>query len=327
MRKRREQSVSAVLGFVVGDALGVPVEFRARGELAEDPVEDMREYGTHHQPAGTWSDDTSMVVATMEWLTETEEEPADYGSLIDKFASWLLFGDYTPYGRVFDCGISTSRAIWKYFDGEKPLRCGGGSVSDNGNGSLMRILPAAIRYCDDLAVLTPETAGRIYELSSLTHAHARSRAACLIYSAVAADLMRSPEKEKEEIVERSLFRCRAFLEAETDDDLAAEAKTFQRLWEGAAFRNLREDEIRSTGYVLDTLEAAVWCFLTTDSYAECVRKAVNLGDDTDTVGAVAGGLAGLYYGRESIPEPWLAVIPKRDWIEVLAAGLVGESRN
>lgn len=153
MKKELEinRYIGAVLGLVVGDALGVPVEFKSRAELKANPVTDMIGYGTHNQPAGTWSDDSSMAIATMEWLGEMENAIPDYTLLMDKFSNWLMYGDYTPYGHTFDCGISTSRAIMNYGRGMDPLQCGGKTDYDNGNGSLMRILPVALWNSSKLA--------------------------------------------------------------------------------------------------------------------------------------------------------------------------------
>ena len=115
-------------------------------------------------------------------------------------------------------------------------------------------------------------------------------------------------------VESSLLKCKQYLESVADEDIAYEMQKFSRLWNLQEFMNLEENKIKSSGYVVDTLEAAIWCFLNTDNYKECVLKAVNLGDDTDTVGAVAGGLAGLYYGIDGIPKGWIDIIPKKEWI-------------
>lgn len=123
-----------MLGFVIGDALGVPVEFVSRQELRDNPVTEMREYGTHNQPAGTWSDDSSMSLATMEWLGEMGESKPDYKVLMDKFSAWLLYGDYTAHQENFDSGISTNKAIMNYARGVEPLQCGNKSEYDNGNG-------------------------------------------------------------------------------------------------------------------------------------------------------------------------------------------------
>ena len=309
--------VAAMIGLVVGDALGVPVEFRSRIELQDNPVTDMRGYGTHSQPAGTWSDDSSMAIATMEWLGEMKTSEPDYKLLMDKFSSWLLYGDYTPYQNNFDCGITTNEAVMNYGRGIEPLQCGGKSEYDNGNGSLMRILPAALRYSESLASDEMNGVEIIYNLSSLTHAHTRSKLGCLIYSKIIADMVYMKD-DKFAAVEKSLISCKQYLDSVSDEDVAYEKQKYSRLWNLQDFKNLGESAIKSGGYVVDTLEAAIWCFLNTDNYTDCVLKAVNLGGDTDTVGAVTGGLAGLYYGFEDIPKDWLNVIPKKDWIIELA---------
>lgn len=311
------KNIAAMIGLVVGDVLGVPVEFMSRAELKDNPVTDMRAYGTHSQPAGTWSDDSSMAVATMEWLGEIGTSEPDYKLLMDKFSNWLLYGDYTPYQNNFDCGIATSKAIMNYGRGIEPLQCGGKSEFDNGNGSLMRILPAALKYSEGLASDEMRDVEIIYNLSALTHAHTRSKLGCLIYSKIIADMVQITD-DKFGAVERSLLKCKQYLESVEDDDVTYEMQKYSRLWNMQEFMNLEENDIKSSGYVVDTLEAAIWCFLNTDNYKDCVLKAVNLGDDTDTVGAVAGGLAGLYYGIDGIPKEWVDVIPKRDWIMKLA---------
>lgn len=309
--------LASVLGLVVGDALGVPVEFKTREEIKKNPVTGMLGYGTHNQPAGTWSDDSSMVIATMDWLSEMKDGRPDYRCLMDKFCRWLAKGDYTPYQNVFDCGIATNQAIFKYCKGIEPLECGGKAEYDNGNGSLMRILPAALWCSENLAGEDMNGAEFIYQVSSVTHGHLRSKMGCLIYSKIVADLLHAEHRDKVEIVEKSLNSCRNYFERSQGEGAAFEKQTYARLWDLKEFVQLEEWAIKSSGYVVDTLEAAIWCFLNTDSYRDCVLKAVNLGNDTDTVGAVAGGLAGLYYGMEAIPEEWLNVIPKREWITEL----------
>lgn len=308
---------AAILGLIVGDALGVPVEFKSRRNMKDDPITDMIGYGTHNQPAGTWSDDSSMVIATMEWLGEMKDNQLDYALLMDKFSNWLMCGDYTPYGEVFDCGISTSRAIMNYGKGIEPLECGGKAGWENGNGSLMRILPAALYWSEGLATEDMKGKEVIFDLSALTHGHMRSKMACLIYSKLIADLLCNPDKDKMEIVEKSISICKKYFDSSDDEEVLAEKETFARLWNTSTFAGLGEEHIKSSGYVVDTLEAAIWCLLNTDNYKDCVLKAVNLGEDTDTVGAVAGGLAGLYYGSETIPKEWMDVLPRKDWITEL----------
>lgn len=307
-----------MLGLVVGDALGVPVEFKSRAELKANPVTDMIGYGTHNQPAGTWSDDSSMVMATLEWLSEMENNKPNYTLLMDKFSNWLLYGDYTPYGNTIDCGISTSRAIMNYGRGMDPLNCGGQSDYDNGNGSLMRILPAALWKSAELAGEEVYGADFIFNVSAVTHAHVRSKIGCLIYSKLIADLLYNKNDDKFDAVQSSLHRCKSYLETIDDKQTSYEIGKYARLWDLDTFKNLDEEVVKSTGYVVDTLEAAIWCFLNTDNYKDCVLKAINLGDDTDTVGADAGGIAGLYYGMEEIPVGWIELLPKKEWVIELA---------
>lgn len=318
----RKQCVSAVMGLVVGDALGVPAEFLSRAELKETPITDMIGYGTHEQPAGTWSDDSSMTIATIEWLGESKESPLNYNALMEKFSQWLMYGEYTPYGDNFDNGIATGRALIRYSKGIEPLQCGGRAENENGNGSLMRILPAALFFSKGLLDAGFDKAEEIFNISSLTHAHMRSKLGCLIYSKLVADLLHMPRSNKLSMVTKSLARCREYLAGSADEEIAEEMKKYSRLWGAEVFMNLHEDQIKSSGYVVDTLEAAIWCFLNTDSYRDCVLCAVNLGDDTDTVSAVAGGLAGLYYGMDNIPQGWLNLIPKREWIIELTEKMI-----
>lgn len=307
----------AIMGFVVGDALGVPVEFVSREKLRDNPVTGMLGGGTHNQPAGTWSDDSSMSIATMEWLGETNPANPDYALLMDKFSNWLLYGDYTPHQDNFDCGNSTCKAIMNYGRGIEPSQCGKKAEYNNGNGSLMRILPVALKYSDGLVKNEADSIEMIYNLSALTHAHMRSKLACLIYSKIIADMLCRKEEDKFTLVKQSLLNCRQYLDSVSDEEILNEMQNYSRLWDLQSFKILNEDKIKSSGYVVDTLEAALWCFLNTDNYKNCVLKAVNLGDDTDTVSAVAGGMAGLYYGIEEVPNEWLEVIPKSEEIQEL----------
>lgn len=276
---------NAIMGLVVGDALGVPFEFRRRDSFK---AEDMTGYGTYNQPAGTWSDDSSMTLATIESLRRSGR--LDFDDIMHNFCGWLFYGEFTPHGHTFDFGNTTKNAIMKYkLDNIEPLKCGGSSVMDNGNGSLMRILPLAFIY---------HSTTDIYALSSLTHAHAISKFACRFYVKVAKNLINGKNKHL----------------AITDVDYEF-PKEFKRI---RKIKKLSRDEIRSTGYVVDTLEAALWCFIHTESFKECVLTAVNLGNDTDTIAAVAGGLAGIYYGvggDKGIPEEWISNIAKKDWIK------------
>lgn len=322
---------AGIFGTVVGDALGVPVEFTSRAERKADPVTDMRGYGTHSQPKGTWSDDSSMALATMDSMIRQKGIHCD--DIMEKFKGWLLHGDYTPYGRVFDVGITCRKAIGNYKSGCDATMCGGDREDDNGNGSLMRIMPVSlyesIRHEDweenEQHSVMDDVASDVHDASSLTHRHPRSRMACMIYTAICHEMIQNKGGSLQEVLQSAVNRTLDFYgnaeeaRAWSDEAFLAEIRSdhFRRLRDLDAFRKLPEEEISSGGYVLHTLEASIWCLLQTDSYRDCVLKAVNLGDDTDTTGAVTGGLVGLWYGYDAIPQEWLDVIASREWIDSL----------
>lgn len=293
-----------IFGLAVADALGVPVEFKERTALREDPVMDMRGKGTHHQPKGTWSDDTSMTLCLADSLSTGG---VNYDDIMDRFCRWWIGGEYTPHGYAFDIGGATGRALSRFREGSPPLLCGGRNERDNGNGALMRILPAAyiarsvpIDKCMDI----------VHSLTTLTHAHPRALIASGIYVRICIALLEG--KSPSDAVSRALTECRVYYQTGAHAD---ELCHYERLMNGIA--QLREEEIRSSGYVVDTLEAAVWCLLNTGNYRDCVLKAVNLGDDTDTVAAVAGGMAGICYGYADIPSEWLRSLARSDIIETV----------
>ena len=298
---------SVMIGHAVGDALGVPVEFASREELENAPVTDMEGYGTYPVPAGAWSDDTSMALAALDSLASGK---VDWDEIMRNFGRWLSEDAYTPTGECFDAGKTCVKAILNYFKDKMPYnRCGESGERSNGNGSLMRIHPFVLYATITMLNGTNDGywswMGFIKQASSLTHAHDRSIMGCTIYSYILSFLMR--EQSRESLINGIEFAGR-------DLDYLPEFEYYTRIFD-PDFANLPTDEIKSTGYVVDTLEAALWCLLTTDNYKDCVLKAVNLGGDTDTIAAVAGGLAGALYGYDSIPEEWRNTLIKREYIE------------
>jgi ADP-ribosylglycohydrolase len=288
-----------------GDALGVPVEFQSRAFMKENPVNDMTEFGTHHQPKGTWSDDTSLMLC----LAESIVEGIDVNKLAQKFIAWKNDNLWTPHGYVFDIGIGTREAIERLQNGEIPELAGGFDEYDNGNGSLMRILPLILHIKDfDIDQRFEWTK----KVSSITHAHIRSIMACFYYLEFAKKIIEGKEKFK------------AYQELQKELTIYFEKRKFNSL-EIQKFNRLLFDDIsqveefniKSSGYVIDTLEASIWCLLTTNSYTEAVLRAVNLGNDTDTTGAVTGGLAGLIYGIDAIPKEWLHNLARNEEIDKL----------
>ena len=180
-----------IIGFIVGDALGVPVEFNSRHELEEDPVTGMRSYGTYSQPSGTWSDDSAMTLATMHSLVQ--KQGIDYEDMMEKFVEWVEDGKYMQGNNTFDIGITTRSAIERYeFNKISPTLCGGTGERDNGNGSLMRVLPLA--YIKDIDYETIEN------ISALTHGHKRSKIACVLYVEIAKSMLENDDLTIEEHV-------------------------------------------------------------------------------------------------------------------------------
>ena len=307
-----EKIKAMTLGIAVADAVGVPVEFKSRYILKKRPVIDMLGYGSHYQPAGTWSDDTSMTIATMESITR--QKRIDYADLMNNFALWYFEGEFTTRGEVFDCGGTTLSAIIKYVRGIPLEDCGSEESYSNGNGSLMRILPVVVYLHSIYGKDFDERAmSVIHEVSALTHAHPRSIVGCGIYSLIAVQLLEG--KTIPEAIQIGLNNAEKYY---SDFVFVDEFEKYSRLWQ-EDFATLPEEEIKSTGYVVDTLEAALWCLLNTKNYKSLVLKAVNLGEDTDTVAAVAGGLAGIYYGLEEIPEEWLLKLQNRECLEEIAS--------
>ena len=309
----QESVFDGMYGLCIGDAVGVPAEFISRSELAEHPIIDMTGYGTHYQRPGTWSDDSSLALCTLDSLAGG----IDYLDMMDRFRSWVELGMYTPYGKVFDIGLATDQAIDQYIRDVPVLQCGGTDEYNNGNGSLMRILPLAF-YFKAKQISYGQAMEITADVSSLTHAHLRSKMACQIYITIALHLLEGQSLEhgiKEGLAEAKDFCTQRSL---------VEASHFQRIFRDD-FASTPVDEINSTGYVVDTLEAAIWCLLNTKSYKECILKAVNLGDDTDTTASVAGGLAGIVYTRARMPENWIQDLARKDMIDEICARFVKQN--
>lgn len=289
-----------LIGVATGDALGVPVEFEPRFYFKENPVADMQEFGSYNQPKGTWSDDTSLTLC----LAENIKEGLDLDKLAQKFIAWKNDNYWTARGWVFDIGIGTRIAIERLENGEVPELAGGFEEMDNGNGSLMRILPL-ITFTKDLSI--DERYNWTKKVSSLTHAHIRSVMACFYYLEFAKKIIEG--KDKFQVYLELQKEVLHYFESKEINPL--EIQKFNRiLLEDIA--KVDEDNIKSSGYVMDTLEASIWCILNSNSYKEAALKAVNLGHDTDTTGAVTGGLAGLIFGLEGIPKEWIEVLARKE---------------
>ena len=279
-----------IIGLIIGDALGVPVEFTSREILKKDPVTGMRGYGTYNMPPGTWSDDSSMTIATIASIIN--KQTIDYDDIMCEFLDWIENGKYTQYQDTFDYGITTRNGLLNYKNGMEAILCGGNDEHDNGNGSLMRILPLAF-----IPNIDYET---IENISGLTHGHLRSKIACVFYIEIAKSML----ENELSIAEHVKLAGNKIKEHYKDSN---ELSHFSRIFNNDLNN---EDTISSKGYVISTFESVIYALETTDIFKDAVLKAVNLGRDTDTVGAICGGLAGIYYGYDSIPIHWIESIPK-----------------
>ena len=285
--KNTEFLKGAMLGLIVADALGVPFEFKNRDTFK---VTGMVGGGTHNQPVGTWSDDSSMTLATLDSFIKKDK--IDMNDIMRKFLAWFKDYTYCPHGVCFDIGHTVVTALGRYderslFGDCDPTRCGGRGFKDNGNGSLMRILPIAF---------VEHTVQDILDLSSLTHAHEIALMSCRLYVQLAENLMNGMSKED------AITHLTCCID---------ECENIPKM------KGYPRESIKSSGYVIDSFEAAVWSFVNSESYSECVIKAVELGEDTDTVAAIAGGLAGIYYGiggEKGVPEEWIDTLARKDWI-------------
>ncbi|MCR5046300.1 MAG: ADP-ribosylglycohydrolase family protein [Treponema sp.] len=305
----KDKVKNALYGAIVGDALGVPVEFMDRDEIKAAPVTDMRGYGTYNLPKGSWSDDSSMTLCLAESIGC--KKGIDYKDIMHNFSSWLKNAKFTPDRHVFDVGRTCYSAIKNYCMKIEALNCGLSDERSNGNGSLMRISPLPFylfQKFGEEAMRSDETFEIIHNVSSLTHAHPVSLVGCDIYCSVMIEILKGARKDR--ILFNALPAIGDYVHHHSDFSEAL--SRYDRITH-RDFIELSENEIKSSGYVVDTLEAALWCFLATDSYRDCVLKAVNLGRDTDTVGCVAGSIAGLYYGE--IPEEWIKAIRNRRLID------------
>lgn len=304
-----DQVKGALFGVAIGDALGVPVEFNQREYLDRNPVTDFTGYKSHNQPPGTFSDDASLTFC----LAESLCYGYDLNDMAERFVRWQSSGYWGAYDKVFDIGMTTYGAISRLKKGIQPQLAGDFDEDANGNGSLMRILPLVF-YTKDLTLETRYEV--VKDVSSITHGHIRSVISCFYYLEFALNMLNG--RNKMETYQMTATAVKNVLDQQMINE--KEAKLFDSLLQGDISARARE-KISSTGYVLDSLMASIWCIMTTSNYKDATLKAVNLGHDTDTTGAITGGLAGLYYGLHDIPEKWRKEVARTNDIDELGLRL------
>ncbi len=292
---QEDRAIGALVGLAVGDALGAPVEFCRRDTF--EPVSEMRAGGNFRLPAGAWTDDTAMALCLAESLIEHPE--IDTKDLLDRFCRWAGQGENTSTGVCVGIGQNTLRVLGNFHRTGTLLAPETRQKSD-GNGAAMRLAPVAIRHWNNSIVVRRTAVLQ----SRTTHYSEISAGACECLASILA----------------------ALIEGVTWSDAIFAAKNSSWPEEVQSIVNedwsaRNRDSISSSGFVVHTLEAALWAVETTSSFEDALIKAVNLGDDADSVGAVTGQLAGARYGRRAIPDRWTKHLHSLGEIEVLAKAL------
>lgn len=281
----RDRALGAFIGLAVGDALGTTLEFETRD--AKPPVTDMVGGGPFNLLPGQWTDDTSMALCLGDSLIACDG--LDERDLMERFARWYLHGENSSTGSCFDIGITTRNAIEQFRRTDDPI-AGPTDARTAGNGSIMRLAPVAIRYHNDRERLRVAARRQSY----VTHGAAEAVDACEALATVLASLIQG--QPLTDVLSRSYGPF---------------CPGVQRVMDGS-YRRKARNEIRSSGYVIHTLESALWCVNETTTFRDAVLLAVNLGDDADTIGAVTGQIAGAAYGVLAIPKEWATSLSGND---------------
>lgn len=289
------------MGLAIGDALGAAVEFQAPGFF--EPVTGYRGGGPHQCcKAGDWTDDTSMALAMGDSLGDNGFDPIDQ---MCRYVKWMDAGAYTIPGYCFDIGNTTQRALMRFVNEHNTPYCGSKADEDSGNGSIMRLAPIPIYFADLYPGFIPKLLEYAKQSSETTHGSLKCISACQYMTVIMTAFMHGETKEA--VLDQKHMLCA---------ELVLEDQNFHPAIAGIVNGSYKSGKnIRGTGYVRDSLEAALWAFWTTNTFEEAVLAAVNLGDDADTTGAVCGQIAGSYYGESGIPKHLLDGLSGRDMIE------------
>lgn len=295
MTKDLNRSRGCLLGLAVGDAVGTTVEFKSRGSFT--PIIDMVGGGPFGLKAGQWTDDTSMALCLATSLVTKKE--FDSVDQMNRYWDWYKNGYLSSVGRCFDIGNTVRQALERYKHTGNSFS---GSVDANsaGNGSLMRLAPIPMFYYSDLERIIHFAK----ESSRTTHGAAECLEACQVFAEMLFLALSGESKEQ------ILFDTKSQISSPRIFEIAS-----------GSYSNKKINQIRGTGYVVESLEAALWCFYQTDTFESAILQAANLGDDADTTAAICGQIAGAFYGEAGIPEKWLAKLYMRHEITELADNL------
>ena len=301
-----------LLGLAAGDAVGTTVEFAPRGSFT--PLTDMVGGGPFGLEPGQWTDDSSMALCLAESLVERDGfDPLDQ---MERYCRWWQEGYLSSNGRCFDIGVTTAAALGQFRAMGDPMA---GSVDSRkaGNGSIMRLAPVPMFFVSSWAIADPlpdfevmldELGQWAMSSSRTTHGAAECLEACAWFARAIARALEGASKTDILLADR---------------EMPLDCPSIRAIARGE-YRDKSRDEIQGSGYVVRSLEAALWCFDQTDNFRDAILLAANLGDDADTTAAVCGQIAGAFYGESGIPEPWLTKLAKVELIRDLSDRLMGE---
>ena len=291
------------MGLATGDALGTTLEFKSPGSFK--PIDEIVGGGPFNLKPGQWTDDTSLSLCLAESLIKKRSfDPIDQ---LERYVHWRDEGYMSCTGSCFDIGITTDTALTKFQDTHQAY-CGPTETSMSGNGSIMRLAPIPLFFADDLVMATKMSGMS----SKTTHGSPLAIDACRYMGSIISGIIQG--KSKEDVLSEEYEPAANYWK---EDPLA---DTIENIKKGS-FKRLEPPQIKGTGFVVNSLEAALWAFYKSTSFREGCILAVNLGNDADTTGAVYGQIAGAYYGLDGIPDMWLSTIAYRDLIESLAEGI------
>ncbi len=303
----RDRQRGALIGLAVGDALGAPVEFQPPQSFM--PVTDFNWGGPFGLEPGQWTDDTSMALALADSMAQSDWDLDDQ---LRRYLSWYQTGEYSVTGQCFDIGFTTAAALRRFQQVQDARRSGDPAEHSSGNGSIMRLAPVAIRYADLFPDSIDKLAGLAAESSLTTHASPQCLSACRYMALLLVGLIHGIDRR--ELLDPAWPPLQRLRESEP---LHREIEMIV----SGSYRDKQPPEIQGSGYVIQCLEAALWAFHDATDFREAVLRAVNLGDDADTTGAVCGQLAGACWGESGIPSTWLQRLGRFDLIESALAGL------
>lgn len=297
----------ALLGLAVGDALGAAVEFKPPGSFK--PVTDYRAGGPHGLGPGEFTDDTSMALALADSIASTGWDLNDQAR---RYVQWWREGKYSVNGTCFDIGITTQQALSRFERTGDARTSGDPSARASGNGSIMRLAPVPIRFAGLFPDQLDELIKYCIDSSLPTHASPQCLSACAYFGLVLAGLIQGIDRH--EVLARDWAPLRHL------QSIAPLHPEILHVAQGS-FREKQPPEIVGSGYVVKSLEAALWAFHDAQDFRQAVLRAVNLGDDADTTGAVCGQLAGACWGESGIPQEWREGLARKDMIDEALKGL------